>query len=170
MGASACFGRPAEPVSISRSCYLVLFLLVLPHSINLIRPMPFFLLSPAKGSLPVFNSACPWASSEADLKALYLSPWTSAVTTRTCTLNGFEDDASKHQVCALARRRTLLDLAGQAEDGELISKRVPARRSPSSVPKQHHHPTPSDTLPTPSRTISPGYDHSSSIPNSPRNK
>ncbi|GAA6001496.1 hypothetical protein JCM10207_006695 [Rhodosporidiobolus poonsookiae] len=54
--------------------------------------------SPPAGKVPVFNSACPWASSEADLQALWDCPHTSAVTTRTCTLNGFADDASRHQV------------------------------------------------------------------------
>lgn len=63
------------------------------------RPkMPLFPSSPKKGEIPVYNSACPWASSADDLKSLYLSPFTAAVTTRTCTLNGFADDASKHQV------------------------------------------------------------------------
>ncbi|GAA5975477.1 hypothetical protein JCM11641_004279 [Rhodosporidiobolus odoratus] len=60
--------------------------------------MPLFPPSPAPGQVPIFNSACPWASSAEDLKALWDCPYTKAVTTRTCTLNGFPDDASKHQV------------------------------------------------------------------------
>ncbi|GAA5917054.1 hypothetical protein JCM6882_001912 [Rhodosporidiobolus microsporus] len=60
--------------------------------------MPLFPAAPAAGSVPVFNSACPWASSREDLQALWDCEWTSAVTTRTCTLNGFPDDQSKHQV------------------------------------------------------------------------
>ncbi|GAA5920623.1 hypothetical protein JCM1841_001482, partial [Sporobolomyces salmonicolor] len=60
--------------------------------------MPLFPASPAKGQVPVFNSACPWASSAEDLKALWDSAATAAVTTRTCTLRGFADDPTKHQV------------------------------------------------------------------------
>lgn len=60
--------------------------------------MSFFPLSPLKGEVPLSNSACPWASSAEDLKALYLHRSTSFLTTRTATLHGFADDASKHQV------------------------------------------------------------------------
>ncbi|KAG8961203.1 dihydroorotate dehydrogenase [Tulasnella sp. 419] len=47
---------------------------------------------------PLLNSASPWATSLEDLKALYASPSTGAVTTRTATLSGFPDDPSIHQV------------------------------------------------------------------------
>ncbi|BGP40359.1 dihydroorotate dehydrogenase [Rhodotorula kratochvilovae] len=60
--------------------------------------MPLFPPAPPPGAVPVFNSACPWASSADDLKALWECPYASAVTTRTCTLNGFEDDQRRHQV------------------------------------------------------------------------
>lgn len=65
--------------------------------------MPLFPSHPAADAVPVFNSACPWASSGEDLKALYNSPFTSAVTTRTSTLHGFPDDATKHQVAFFGR-------------------------------------------------------------------
>ncbi|GAA6051065.1 hypothetical protein JCM3770_005481 [Rhodotorula araucariae] len=60
--------------------------------------MPLFPPAPARGAVPLLNSACPWASSAEDLAALWACPHTSAVTTRTCTLDGFADDASRHQV------------------------------------------------------------------------
>lgn len=60
--------------------------------------MGLFPPSPARGSVPVFNSACPWASSAEDLAALYVCPHTAAVTTRTTTLKGFAEDPSVHQV------------------------------------------------------------------------
>lgn len=88
--------------------------------------MPLFPSSPKKGEIPVYNSACPWASSADDLKALYLSPFTPAVTTRTCTLNGFADDASKHQVCSAALSFVLIPYSS------LPSRE---RRSPSSETK-----------------------------------
>ncbi|BGP32373.1 dihydroorotate dehydrogenase [Rhodotorula toruloides] len=60
--------------------------------------MSLFPTSPAQGRVPLLNSACPWASSEEDLRRLWNSPYTSAVTTRTATLEGFPDEPSLHQV------------------------------------------------------------------------
>lgn len=50
-------------------------------------------------SPPLLNSACPWATDLADLRALYQSPHTGAVTTRTCLLDegGFAHDDTVHQ-------------------------------------------------------------------------
>ncbi|KAF2842396.1 FMN-linked oxidoreductase [Patellaria atrata CBS 101060] len=46
---------------------------------------------------PLLNSATPWATDLADLKALYDSPYTGAVTTRTSMLNGFRHNPKHHQ-------------------------------------------------------------------------
>ncbi|KZT61429.1 FMN-linked oxidoreductase [Calocera cornea HHB12733] len=46
---------------------------------------------------PVMNSACPWASNLEDLTALYNSPYTGGVTTRTATAEGFKEDPAIHQ-------------------------------------------------------------------------
>ena len=46
---------------------------------------------------PILNSACPWATTFDDLLKLLESPYTGAITTRTCTLEGFADDKSVHQ-------------------------------------------------------------------------
>ena len=43
---------------------------------------------------PLINTACAWASDEPQLIALFDSPYTGAVTTRTATLGGFNEDAS----------------------------------------------------------------------------
>jgi dihydroorotate dehydrogenase (fumarate) len=48
-------------------------------------------------SPPLVNSANPWATTIEQLKELYLSPFTGAITTRTCTLNGFAHDDTIHQ-------------------------------------------------------------------------
>ncbi|TKA56836.1 hypothetical protein B0A53_01237 [Rhodotorula sp. CCFEE 5036] len=53
---------------------------------------------PRLGGVPIFNSACPWASSEQDLATLWANPFTSAITTRTATLDGFPDHPELHQV------------------------------------------------------------------------
>ncbi|KAF2691239.1 FMN-linked oxidoreductase [Lentithecium fluviatile CBS 122367] len=46
---------------------------------------------------PLLNSANPWCSSLAQLRALYACPQTGAVTTRTSLLHGFPHDESIHQ-------------------------------------------------------------------------
>lgn len=46
---------------------------------------------------PLLNSANPWCSSLEQLRELYNSPYTGAVTTRTSLLDGFPHDESVHQ-------------------------------------------------------------------------
>lgn len=46
---------------------------------------------------PLLNSASPWATTLEDIQALYNSPYTGAVTTRTSLLEGFAHDPSVHQ-------------------------------------------------------------------------
>lgn len=46
---------------------------------------------------PILNSANPWATDLADLKALYFSPFTGAVTTRTTLIGGFPHNDAIHQ-------------------------------------------------------------------------
>ncbi|OBZ79875.1 Dihydroorotate dehydrogenase (fumarate) [Grifola frondosa] len=43
---------------------------------------------------PLLNASCAWASDLKQLRELYDSPHTGAVTTRTATLNGYSEDAS----------------------------------------------------------------------------
>lgn len=47
---------------------------------------------------PLMNSSSPWASSLRDIEELYDCPFTGGVTTRTATLNGFQEDPAIHQV------------------------------------------------------------------------
>ncbi|KAH6604816.1 hypothetical protein Trco_006523 [Trichoderma cornu-damae] len=46
---------------------------------------------------PLLNSASPWATTEAHLRALLLCPSTGAVTTRTSLLDGFPHDPERHR-------------------------------------------------------------------------
>lgn len=46
---------------------------------------------------PLLNSACPWSTTLEDVKALYDSPYTGAVTIRTSLLEGFTHDDAVHQ-------------------------------------------------------------------------
>jgi dihydroorotate dehydrogenase (fumarate) len=52
---------------------------------------------PLNISPPLINSSNPWATTIDDLRNLYKSPYTGAVTTRTCTLQGFAHDDAIHQ-------------------------------------------------------------------------
>jgi dihydroorotate dehydrogenase (fumarate) len=45
-------------------------------------------------SPPLLNSSCAWASELNELQALYKSSFTGAVTTRTATSSGFDEDES----------------------------------------------------------------------------
>lgn len=46
---------------------------------------------------PLLNSSCPWATDVDQLRELYESPYTGAVTTRTSLLEGFNHDDTIHQ-------------------------------------------------------------------------
>ncbi|PNY26355.1 ferric reductase transmembrane component [Tolypocladium capitatum] len=46
---------------------------------------------------PLLNSACPWATTQHDIRALLCCPSTGAVTTRTSLLDGFAHDDAVHR-------------------------------------------------------------------------
>ena len=50
-------------------------------------------------SPPLVNASCAWSSDFGQLQELYNSPYTGAVTTRTATLDGFQEDASHAVHC-----------------------------------------------------------------------
>ncbi|KAK8116200.1 hypothetical protein PG984_012702 [Apiospora sp. TS-2023a] len=58
----------------------------MPHSVPRIGISP-----------PLLNSACPWATTLEDLKALFHCSFTGAITIRTSLLNGFQHDPDIHQ-------------------------------------------------------------------------
>ncbi|KAL2411117.1 hypothetical protein ABEF95_004264 [Exophiala dermatitidis] len=58
---------------------------------------------------PLLNSACPWATTLEDIKALYDSPYTGAVTIRTSLLEGFSHDDSIHQYTFFVPGNNLFD-------------------------------------------------------------
>lgn len=43
-------------------------------------------------SPPLLNSSCAWSSDLVQLRALYDSPYTGAITTRTATPNGYKEN------------------------------------------------------------------------------
>ncbi|KAJ7151578.1 hypothetical protein C8R46DRAFT_1166469 [Mycena filopes] len=62
-------------------------------------------------SPPLVNASCAWASDLDQLQALFDSPYTGAVTTRTSTLDGFAEDAS-HTVAFASSSTTSLNSYG----------------------------------------------------------
>ncbi|PCH33232.1 FMN-linked oxidoreductase [Wolfiporia cocos MD-104 SS10] len=56
---------------------------------------------------PLLNSSCLWASDLAQLRELYSSPFTGAVTTRTATLHGYKENASNAAVFSTDKLSTL---------------------------------------------------------------
>ncbi|KAJ7037519.1 hypothetical protein C8F04DRAFT_1035844 [Mycena alexandri] len=62
-------------------------------------------------SPPLINASCAWASDLSQLQALFDSPYTGAVTTRTSTLGGFAEDAS-HTVAFASSSTTSLNSYG----------------------------------------------------------
>ena len=57
---------------------------------------------------PLLNSSCAWASDWAQLRELYDSPYTGAITTRTATLNGFGQDETHTVYTTLAANRKFI--------------------------------------------------------------
>ena len=45
-------------------------------------------------SPPLLNSSCAWSSDLCQLRELYTSTYTGAITTRTATVDGFQEDAN----------------------------------------------------------------------------
>ncbi|KAJ7785723.1 hypothetical protein B0H16DRAFT_2835 [Mycena metata] len=62
-------------------------------------------------SPPLINASCAWASDLKQLQALFDSPYTGAVTTRTSTLGGFAEDAS-HTVAFASSSTTSINSYG----------------------------------------------------------
>ncbi|KAI0087330.1 hypothetical protein BDY19DRAFT_893166 [Irpex rosettiformis] len=60
---------------------------------------------------PLLNSSCAWASDKAQLRELYDSPYTGAITTRTATLNGFGQDET-HTVAFFESKTTSINSYG----------------------------------------------------------
>jgi dihydroorotate dehydrogenase (fumarate) len=67
---------------------------------------------------PLVNSSNPWATTTADLQALFDCPHTGAVTIRTSLLNGFEHDDGIHQYTFFSPDNHSLKAKG-ASDGQV---------------------------------------------------
>ncbi|KAF9478713.1 FMN-linked oxidoreductase [Pholiota conissans] len=61
---------------------------------------------------PLINSSCAWSSDLVDLTALYESPYTGAITTRTATFNGYGEDKAINTVAFAVDTDTTLNSYG----------------------------------------------------------
>jgi dihydroorotate dehydrogenase (fumarate) len=67
---------------------------------------------------PLLNSACPWATTLEDIKALYDTPYTGAVTIRTSLLEGFSHNDSIHQYTFFTPGKTIPHNAPKGEESK----------------------------------------------------
>ena len=74
---------------------------------------------------PLLNSACPWATTLEDVKALYDSPYTGAVTIRTSLLEGFSHDDAIHQYVFFTPGKTIPADAPKGEDSKPATSTSP---------------------------------------------
>lgn len=68
---------------------------------------------------PLLNSACPWATTLEEIKALYDTPYTGAVTIRTSLLEGFTHDDSIHQYTFFTPGKPIDSNAPKGEEAKL---------------------------------------------------
>ncbi|KIV88644.1 hypothetical protein PV10_08308 [Exophiala mesophila] len=80
---------------------------------------------------PLLNAACPWSTTLEDIKALYDSPYTGAVTIRTSLLEGFSHDDSIHQFIFFEPGKTI----PQGTPVGDVSARVPTTTTSTSSPE-----------------------------------
>lgn len=89
---------------------------------------------------PLLNSASPWSTTLEDIKALYDTPYTGAVTIRTSLLEGFSHDDAVHQHVFFESEKTIIPAGTKLGDE---SAKV-GESTPSSSTEQ---PQPSSTIP-----------------------
>lgn len=88
---------------------------------------------------PLLNSACPWSTTLEDIKALYDSPYTGAVTIRTSLLEGFTHDDSVHQYIFFTPGKTIPSNAAKGEESKHNNKTA-SSPSPSPSPSSSREP------------------------------
>ncbi|EXJ77739.1 hypothetical protein A1O3_09968 [Capronia epimyces CBS 606.96] len=82
---------------------------------------------------PLLNSACPWSTSLEDIKELYDSPYTGAVTIRTSLLEGFTHDDSVHQYIFFTPGKTIPANAPKGEESNPKGSKSTTEQTPSSA-------------------------------------
>lgn len=82
---------------------------------------------------PLLNSSSPWATDVEQLRSLYASPYTGAVTTRTSLLEGFNHNDSIHQHIFFPAGRSSVHPAAPKSDDSASGKFIPDAASTSSL-------------------------------------
>ncbi|KAG7121235.1 hypothetical protein HYQ44_004115 [Verticillium longisporum] len=78
---------------------------------------------------PLLNSANPWATTLEDLQAIFDSPHTAAITTRTTLLDGFEHDDAVHQYAFFSPTTSLASSSAR--------QRAKGESAPAINPQEH---------------------------------
>ncbi|RBQ97501.1 hypothetical protein VDGD_00052 [Verticillium dahliae] len=78
---------------------------------------------------PLLNSANPWATTLEDLQAIFDSPHTGAITTRTTLLDGFEHDDAVHQYAFFSPTTSLASSSAR--------QRAKGESAPATNPQEH---------------------------------
>lgn len=84
-------------------------------------------------SPPLLNSSSPWATDVDQIKALYDSPYTGAVTSRTSLLEGFNHDPAIHQHIFFPTGSSSVSPAAPKSDASAGEKFIPDTASTSSL-------------------------------------
>lgn len=82
---------------------------------------------------PLLNSSSPWATDLDQLRALYASPYTGAVTTRTSLLEGFNHDDRIHQHIFFPAGRSSVHPSAPKSDESASEAYIPDAASTSSL-------------------------------------
>lgn len=82
---------------------------------------------------PLLNSSSPWATDVEQLRQLYASPYTGAVTTRTSLLEGFNHDDTIHQHIFFPAGRSSVHPTAPKSDGSASQAYIPDASHTSSL-------------------------------------
>lgn len=82
---------------------------------------------------PLLNSSSPWATDLDQLRALYASPYTGAVTTRTSLLEGFNHDDTIHQHIFFPSGHSSIHPSAPKSDVSASEKFIPDAANTSSL-------------------------------------
>ena len=89
----------------------------------------------------LLNSASVWATTSEEIQALYDCPYTGAVSTRTCLVNGFNHEPEIHQHC-FTSNHNISDCHTQTKDSFHIASPVRATSQVTSLNTYGYSPWP----------------------------
>ncbi|KEF56121.1 uncharacterized protein A1O9_07702 [Exophiala aquamarina CBS 119918] len=98
-------------------------------------PTPKFKIDP-----PLLNAASPWSTTLEDIKTLYDTPYTGAVTIRTSLLEGFSHDDAVHQHVFFSSAKTTIPTGTKLGDESAKAEESPSATALSTLNTQGYSP------------------------------